>query len=349
MVLQDIDLDIAAGRRVAVVGETGSGKSTVAKLLTRLMDPVEGAVLLDGIDVRRIGQASLRRSVVLVPQEGFLFDDTHHRQRPLRPARRHRGRHPGQCRRARARRLAGRAARGPRHPGRPARRVPVRRRAPARRAPARPPRRPRPPGARRGDQCRRPPARDADRASARRLMSGRTSVTIAHRMSTAESADEVVVVDRGRIVQRGPHAELVAEDGWGLRRAARLLGGPARQVTLFTPTGVAEMHSSYRSLPPFLNRSVTVRSATGLNQSNRAYLESGSTPRGGGWCDNDDPRTSGTRGGDRRHDRHPRPVAHRALRERDGRGRRGRRRSGGRRPGPRLATRTWSSSTRRCR
>ena len=46
-----------------------------------------------------------------------------------------------------------------------------------------------------------------------RLMSGRTSVTIAHRMSTAESADEVVVVDRGRIVQRGPHAVLVAEQG----------------------------------------------------------------------------------------------------------------------------------------
>ncbi len=76
LVLQDIDLSIEAGRRVAVVGETGSGKSTVAKLLTRLMDPVEGAVLLDGVDVRRIAQESLRRSVVLVPQEGFLFDDT---------------------------------------------------------------------------------------------------------------------------------------------------------------------------------------------------------------------------------------------------------------------------------
>ena len=59
-----------------------------------------------------------------------------------------------------------------------------------------------------------------------RLMSGRTSVTIAHRLSTAENADEVVVVDRGRIVQRGPHAELVAPGG-RLRRPARLLGGPA--------------------------------------------------------------------------------------------------------------------------
>ena len=75
-VLRDIDLEIPAGRRVAVVGETGSGKSTIAKLLTRLMDPTEGAVLLDGVDVRSISQESLRRSVVLVPQEGFLFDDT---------------------------------------------------------------------------------------------------------------------------------------------------------------------------------------------------------------------------------------------------------------------------------
>ena len=63
-----------------------------------------------------------------------------------------------------------------------------------------------------------------------RLMSGRTSVTIAHRMSTAESADEVVVVDRGRVVQRGPHAELVRQEV-GLRRAARLVGGPAGFMT----------------------------------------------------------------------------------------------------------------------
>ena len=74
-VLREVDLAIDAGTRVAIVGETGSGKSTFAKLLTRLMDPTDGAVLLDGVDVRRIEARSLRRSVVLVPQEGFLFDD----------------------------------------------------------------------------------------------------------------------------------------------------------------------------------------------------------------------------------------------------------------------------------
>ena len=75
-VLSDVSMHIDAGTRVAIVGETGSGKSTFAKLLTRLMDPGSGAVLLDGIDVRQIAQHSLRTSVVLVPQEGFLFDDT---------------------------------------------------------------------------------------------------------------------------------------------------------------------------------------------------------------------------------------------------------------------------------
>ncbi|MDN5746233.1 MAG: ABC transporter ATP-binding protein/permease, partial [Nocardioidaceae bacterium] len=75
-VLTGIDLTIPAGQRVAVVGETGSGKSTMAKLLTRLMDPDRGEVLLDGVDLREISEAALRDSVVLVPQEGFLFDDT---------------------------------------------------------------------------------------------------------------------------------------------------------------------------------------------------------------------------------------------------------------------------------
>jgi len=75
-VLHDVDVVIPARQRVAVVGETGSGKSTFAKLLTRLSDPTAGAVTLDGEDLRAIGFSTLRSRVVMVPQEGFLFDAT---------------------------------------------------------------------------------------------------------------------------------------------------------------------------------------------------------------------------------------------------------------------------------
>ena len=75
-VLHDIELEIAPNTKVAVVGETGSGKTTLAKLLTRLMDPTSGTVRLDGVDLREVPFASLRARVVLVPQEGFLFDST---------------------------------------------------------------------------------------------------------------------------------------------------------------------------------------------------------------------------------------------------------------------------------
>ncbi len=57
-----------------MVGETGSGKTTFAKLLTRMMDPVEGRVLVDGVDLRELSFASLRSRVVMVPQDGFLFE-----------------------------------------------------------------------------------------------------------------------------------------------------------------------------------------------------------------------------------------------------------------------------------
>lgn len=211
LVLRDVDLDIAAGRRVAVVGETGSGKSTVAKLLTRLMDPVAGGVLLDGLDVREIQQASLRRSVVLVPQEGFLFDDTitaNVRYGKL------------DATEDDIRASADELGLGDWLAGLPrGLETQVGQRGESMSA-----------GERQLVALLRAHLADPDLLvldeatsavdpalemrigrALERLMSGRTSVTIAHRMSTAESADEVVVVDRGRIVQRGPHAELVAQ------------------------------------------------------------------------------------------------------------------------------------------
>lgn len=76
LALDSIDVTIEPESRVAVVGETGSGKTTFAKLLTRLMDPSAGLVLLGGIDARKIRFASLRDRVVMVPQEGMLFRGT---------------------------------------------------------------------------------------------------------------------------------------------------------------------------------------------------------------------------------------------------------------------------------
>lgn len=212
-VLRDLDLDIPGGTRVAVVGETGSGKSTIAKLLTRLMDPSEGSVALDGVDVREIAQESLRRSVVLVPQEGFLFDDT------LASNVRY-GRLDATDEQIAA--AADELGLGDWLAGLPdGLETRVGQRGESLSA-----------GERQLVALLRAQLADPDLLvldeatsavdpalemrigrALERLMQSRTSVTIAHRLSTAEAADEVVVVDRGRIVQRGPHAVLVAQEG----------------------------------------------------------------------------------------------------------------------------------------
>lgn len=212
-VLHDVDLDLLPRSRVAVVGETGSGKSTIAKLLARLMDPTTGEVLLSGTPLRDIRFASLRRRVVLVPQDGFLYDDT----------------------------VLANVAVG--DPGRSAEEVrlaldelglsdwvdalpeglltPVGERGEALSV-----------GERQLVAIARAYLADPDllvldeatsavdpatevrlQRALDSLTRGRTTVTIAHRLSTAEAADEVLVVDAGRVVQRGPHAALVEADG----------------------------------------------------------------------------------------------------------------------------------------
>ena len=75
-VITDLNLSIPSGQRVAVVGTTGSGKSTLVRLIARFYDPQTGEVSLDGVDLRQISFADLRRTVALVPQEGFLFEDS---------------------------------------------------------------------------------------------------------------------------------------------------------------------------------------------------------------------------------------------------------------------------------
>lgn len=210
-VLRDVTMEIAAGSRIAIVGETGSGKSTFAKLLTRLMDPSRGAVLLDGVDVREIAQTSFRSSVVLVPQEGFLFDDT------IAANVRY-----GRLDATEADILASadELGLGDWVAGLPAGLgTRVGQRGESMSA-----------GERQLVALLRAHLADPDLLvldeatsavdpalemrigrALERLMSGRTSVTVAHRLSTAENADDVVVIDRGRIVQRGPHRVLVTQ------------------------------------------------------------------------------------------------------------------------------------------
>src|SRR5207248_6883081 len=72
-VLHGIDLDVPAGTTVALVGHTGAGKSTIAKLLARFYEPTRGRITIDGVDLNDVSQASLRRQLGVVPQEGFLF------------------------------------------------------------------------------------------------------------------------------------------------------------------------------------------------------------------------------------------------------------------------------------
>jgi ABC-type multidrug transport system fused ATPase/permease subunit len=76
IVLPDLDLHVPAGQTVALVGATGAGKTTIARLVARFYDPVEGTVRLDGVDLRDLSEPDLRRGVVMVTQENFLFADT---------------------------------------------------------------------------------------------------------------------------------------------------------------------------------------------------------------------------------------------------------------------------------
>jgi ABC-type multidrug transport system fused ATPase/permease subunit len=73
-VLPGLELDVPAGQTIALVGTTGAGKTTLAKLVSRFYDPTEGRVLLDGVDLRQLGEPALRRSIVMVTQENYMFN-----------------------------------------------------------------------------------------------------------------------------------------------------------------------------------------------------------------------------------------------------------------------------------
>jgi ATP-binding cassette subfamily B protein len=225
VVLHPLSLTIAAQTTVAIVGETGSGKTTFAKLLTRLMDPTSGRILINGAPLSDIRFDSLRGRVVMVPQDGFLFDmsiaeNVRHGCPGLSDA--------GVAQAFEELGLAdwldalpnGIETRvGERGEG-----LSVGERqlvALARAYVAAP------------DLLVLDEATSAvDPATEVRiqraldgLSRGRTSIAIAHRLATAEAADEVLVFDKGRVVQRGPHAELLRQEGPYAKLHASWLAG----------------------------------------------------------------------------------------------------------------------------
>jgi ATP-binding cassette subfamily B protein len=212
-VLHGVDLTISAGTHVAVVGETGSGKTTLARLLCRLADPTAGRVVVGGRELRGVNPASRRAAVRLVPQDGFLFDTT-----VLENVRYGL---PGatDAEVAAAVEALGLDAWVASLPEGPATRVGERGEslsAGERQLVALARAQIGSPGLLILDEATSAVDPETERAIAAamtRLEAGRTTVTIAHRLSTAGAADVVVVVARGRIVETGTHDELVERGG----------------------------------------------------------------------------------------------------------------------------------------
>jgi len=211
--LRDIDLDVPAGTRTAVVGETGAGKTTLGYLVARLYEPQEGRVTIDGVDVRDASLASLAATVGVVSQETYLFHaSVRENLRFARPEATDEEIEEA-ARTARIHELIASlpegydtivGERGYRFSGGEKQRMAIARTV-----------------------LRNPPVLVLDEATSsldtqteaavqaelERLAEGRTTITIAHRLSTVRDADQIVVLDQGRIIERGRHEELLERGG----------------------------------------------------------------------------------------------------------------------------------------
>lgn len=211
--LQDIDFTVRDGERIALVGPTGAGKSTLAKLMSRLYDPTLGFVTYGGVDLRKGTHASLRERIVVVPQEGFLFNGTIREN--VRLARitasdaeveaalerlgvlAHFERLPEGLD-TEVRERGTRLSAGERQLVALGRAALI------------------DPAVLVLDEATSnlDPGTEAEvEAALERLMQGRTTIVVAHRLSTVQRADRIVVVDQARIAEAGTHDELVTLGG----------------------------------------------------------------------------------------------------------------------------------------
>jgi ATP-binding cassette subfamily B protein len=212
-ILHDLSLEIGAGQTVAVVGGSGSGKSTLARLLLRLYDPQQGRVMVDSQDLKHVQLETLRRAVGVVPQDTVLFNDTIAYNIGY-------GRQGAGMAEVIAAAQAAQVhefilslpeqyetvvgERGMKLSGGEKQRIAIARAF-----------------------LKNPPLMIFDEATSAldtraeraiqheldRIAQGRTTLIIAHRLSTIVGADQIVVMDRGRIVERGRHEELLAKEG----------------------------------------------------------------------------------------------------------------------------------------
>jgi ATP-binding cassette, subfamily B, bacterial len=238
--LREIDASIPAGTRTAIVGETGSGKTTMAYLVARLYEPQRGAVEIDGVDIRQMTLGSLAATVGLVSQETYLFHASIRENLRFACATASDEEIEGAARAAQIHELIASlpqgydtmvGERGYRFSGGEKQRIAIARTV-----------------------LRNPPVLILDEATSAldteteravqsaldELARGRTTIAIAHRLSTIREADQILVLDGGRLVERGTHEELVEQGG---RYLALLRGAVVDEPAPNGAQAVASMFS----------------------------------------------------------------------------------------------------------